>query len=136
MWAAIGSAGAATRAAQFVPLSSTSSPIPDDMDEEKPPATVKAQRQRTAVKRVGKIRVKQCLATFCHVQRSCDRVHTADTGAVHIVNQTGQPRMSTGKKMQGVKESCLNILREVYIYRGPGAEQYIQVELRRIACCW
>lgn len=71
-------------AAQLVPLSRTSLPIPDDIDEEKPPATVKAQRQRTAIKSVGKIRVKQCLAMFCHVQRSCDRVHTADTGAVHV----------------------------------------------------
>lgn len=84
MWAEIEPAGDVVTEAQFVPLSNTSLPMPDDMDEEKPPATVKAQIQRTAVTRVGKIRVKPCLATFCHVQRSCDRIHTADTGAVHV----------------------------------------------------
>lgn len=82
MWADSESVHGATTTAQLVPLSSTSLPIPDDMDEEKPPATVKAQRQRTAVKNVGRIRIKQRFATFCHVQRSCERVHTADIGAV------------------------------------------------------
>lgn len=82
MWAEFGSVEFLSTVAQLVPLSSTSLPIPDDMDEEKPPATVNAQRQRKAVKRVGRIRVKQRLATFCHVQRSCERVQTADDGAV------------------------------------------------------
>ena len=69
-------------AAQLVPLSSTSLPMPDDIDEEKPPATVNAQIQRTAVKSVGRTRMKPRFATFCHVQMSCERVHAADTAAV------------------------------------------------------
>ena len=80
-WGAFGSVEYSDMAAQFVPLSSTSLPIPDDIDEEKPPATVNAQRQRTAVKSVGRIRTKPRFAMFCHVQTSCERVHTADTGA-------------------------------------------------------
>lgn len=70
--------------AQLVPFRSTSLPIPEDMDEEKPPAIVNAQKKRTAVKTVGRTRVKQRLAMFCHVHRSCERVHTADIGAVRM----------------------------------------------------
>lgn len=83
IWAELGSVEYGETTAQLVPLSSTSLPIPDEMDEEKPPATVKAQRQRTDVNSVGRTRMKHLFARFCHVQRSCERVHTADTAAVN-----------------------------------------------------
>lgn len=66
---------------QLVPLRSTSLLIPEDMDEEKPPATVKIQRHRRAVRTVGRIRSRQRLAILCQVHMSCERVHTAETGA-------------------------------------------------------
>lgn len=89
IWVGSASVKSVATEAQLVPFNKTSLPIPDEMEEENPPATVNAQRQRTAVKSVGRIRVKQRLAMFCHVQRSCERVHTADTAAISEADQLG-----------------------------------------------